>query len=207
MTDLGIFKLIIDILLKVIGWFVKHFKKPDSSEIIQLRQKWKNEIISRIDNRLDSHAFSEAIIRDASRMDEYPNTDEKAKGISPWFRVGIAGTYHRGLEVILRILSVNFVDELDKWRFSSKDEKEYTNCYLIGRIPFDRIVNIDWDGDEFYNIPHIYCRFLSKDREPYEELVLSKKHEFDNYFHFSELQSYYETVKITKKLKIDSHEI
>jgi hypothetical protein len=35
-------------------------------------------------------------------MDHYPEIDEKAKGISPWFRAGLIGMYHRGVLIGLR---------------------------------------------------------------------------------------------------------
>ena len=44
----------------------------------------------------------------------------------------------------------------------------------------ERIVNIDWNGDEYDGIPHVYCRFSSKSKEPYEELVFCEKRELDD---------------------------
>jgi hypothetical protein len=40
---------------------------------------------------------------------------------------------------------------------------------LIGLIPSENIETVDWEGDEFYNYPHIYC-FFSHRKEPYEHL-------------------------------------
>ena len=40
---------------------------------------------------------------------------------------------------------------------------------LAGRIPFENIEAVDWDGDEYYYFPHIYCHFTNR-KEPYESV-------------------------------------
>ena len=40
---------------------------------------------------------------------------------------------------------------------------------LLGSVPYEYIDNVDWEGDEFYQYPHIYCFFNYKG-EPYEHL-------------------------------------
>jgi hypothetical protein len=36
-------------------------------------------------------------------------------------------------------------------------------------VPYECIENVDWDGDEYYRYPHIYCSFDRK-KQPYEHL-------------------------------------
>lgn len=62
------------------------------------------------------------------------------------------------------------------WRKFRKPDPAEVNALLVGRIPYDRIVTIDWEGDEYYGSPHIYCRFLGWRPSPYEELVLCQEH-------------------------------
>ena len=44
----------------------------------------------------------DVIVRDADRVDVYPDTDPGEKGISAWFRVGLIDTYERGICLGLR---------------------------------------------------------------------------------------------------------
>lgn len=70
------------------GELVKHTEK--------LRQQFKNEIYRcRAEN-----LRKDVIIRHVNRMDSYPNADESKKGISPWFKVALLDTYHKGILVI-----------------------------------------------------------------------------------------------------------
>jgi hypothetical protein len=43
--------------------------------------------------------------------------------------------------------------------------------FVVGRIPFDAIVSIDWNGDEYYPMPHFYC-WVEQADGPYEAIVL-----------------------------------
>jgi hypothetical protein len=37
----------------------------------------------------------------------------------------------------------------------------------VSSIPYENIEQVDWDGDEYYGYPHIYCWFSNK-KVPYE---------------------------------------
>lgn len=102
-------------------------------------------------------------MRDMRRVDSYPETN-KRRGISPWFRVGLLGTYHRG--ILLGLGWHNLVNDpaLGGWRYHDwrqKDSEEPLGqkVVLIGKVPFESIEEVEWDGDEYYNYPHIYCYF------------------------------------------------
>jgi hypothetical protein len=45
---------------------------------------------------------------------------------------------------------------------------------IVGRIPFDSIVEIDWAGDEHYSDPHFYCWFEHKEG-CYESIEVYRK--------------------------------
>jgi hypothetical protein len=54
----------------------------------------------------------DAIIRELRRKDSYPAIDESLRSISPWFKVELKGTYHRGIEVITSVESVVIADRV-----------------------------------------------------------------------------------------------
>ena len=108
----------------------------------------------------DEHPWPEVIVRDLARMDDYPGIDDSLWGISPWFEVEKKGLYHRGFEVTLRLAEVT----LSRTAARETEPGEGNELVLIvGRIPFESIVTIDWAGDEHYSEPHIYCWFEHKE--------------------------------------------
>jgi hypothetical protein len=118
-------------------------------------------------------ASPEIIVRDLARMDQYPETDDSLRGISPWFKVEALGLYHRGFDVALALREIVVVR--NKAHDATPDEREQARTLLVaGRIPFDAIVAIDWSGDEYYPQPHFYCWF-DQSEGPYESVELREK--------------------------------
>lgn len=183
-------------------WFLKRTKKASTEEIIGARQRRKEEIETHLRWIDDSVGYGEAIIRDIKRVDSYPDVHEKGKGISSWFRVALLGTYHRGLQVGLRFEGLKYEEREEGWRYYDYKSGEIPdlNACLVGQIPFERIVNIDWEGDEYYSIPHIYCHFTSKRKEPYEALVFCEKKSLDRHVYYPEIATYENVRKLSKKL-------
>lgn len=150
---------------------------------IKLKQRMRKDFIA---DSFDPHEsfkrpykkfrHSEVIIHSIND-NLYPEIDEKATGISPWFRVAMYNFYHNGLEVILSVREGIF-DDNDYWDIiglkEPKGKENYVkrNLFIIGRIPFENIIDYDLSGDEYYNYPHIYCDFKNNG-EPYEEIVYS----------------------------------
>ncbi|KPL05372.1 MAG: hypothetical protein AMJ73_01085 [candidate division Zixibacteria bacterium SM1_73] len=190
-TVIGVIASIVTILTGLFlafRWILHKLKKPSSSKKIEHRAKLKKEFLRNLP-KADKHGVrGEAIIRDLKRLDSYPDLDNKNKGISPWFKVELKDLYHRGLEAF-----ISFPQELimegksGKWRFAkSDDKKNKVLAYPVGRIPFDCIEEIDWEGDEYYPIPHIYCQFEMQGGQPYEEIVFySEMHGSDYLFEIS----------------------
>lgn len=54
---------------------------------------------------------------------------------------------------------------------------EKINAYEIGNIPYENIIDFDIEGDEFYNVPHVYCRFDNLGG-PYESIWYHPNPEF-----------------------------
>jgi hypothetical protein len=200
--EYGLASLIYNALKDLLRWIISRSSKLTSAQVIEMRQKWKNEIeknLRWIDNVV---GYGEVIIRDVRRVDLYPDVDGKTKGISPWFRVGLLGTYHRGLQVGLKFEGLKN-EESKGWRYYDykTGEEPDLNACLVGLIPFERIVSIDWDGDDYYSIPHVYCHFASKAREPYEDLIFCEKRGTDRSTYYLKIAKYHDVRELSRKLK------
>lgn len=161
------------------------------AEVLQLRQKWKDEFEQRIFERRKQGLRADAIVRDVKRLDNYPDTDDKKKGVSSWFRVGLVGTYHKGVLLGLRWGTLTN-DHDGAWRYTNheKGERGDQKVLLVGYVPYERIEAVDWNGDEYYSYPHIYCYFTSKAKEPYERLIFCEQRDLDGTPHYSEVAEY-----------------
>jgi hypothetical protein len=166
--------------LRLADWISTKFKKPDPVHILKLREKWKAEFELKLlpKNKYGVHCNS--IIRDIKRMDSYPDIDEEAKGISPWFKVEVKGLYHRGVEVFLNMPRAIKPLVTGGWIFCHHSDQAAVNAYPVGRIPFDLIEHVDWGGDGYYPFPHIYARF--KNGQPYETVVFYRRINKDDEF-------------------------
>lgn len=175
-------------------------RRLTQAEVLALRAKWKAEIEERLWKRQKDGLSDDIIIRDVRRMDDYPDV-RPGRGISPWFKAGLMGTYHRGILVGLQWYGMK--QEADgAWRRVDykKDEKADLNAILIGRVRYENIETIDWDGDHFYSEPHIYCHFVESRRQPYEELVYCERCTLGSgREYFRELALYHAVRKLSRK--------
>ena len=62
-----------------------------------------------------------------------------------------------------------------EWKLVDFSDEDTLLVYQVGRIPFDVIKHINWDGDEHSRSPHIYCQFNAGKEHPYEEVVYFAK--------------------------------
>lgn len=141
---------------------------------LEARVRFRNELEQQISKHLgseDEHPWPDVIVRDLARVDEYSKLDDSIWGISPWFKVEKKGLYHRGFEVKLALAQV----VLSKTEAREAEHGKGDEIVLIvGRIPFDSIVEIDWAGDEHYSDPHFYCWFEHKEG-CYESIEVYRK--------------------------------
>jgi hypothetical protein len=120
----------------------------------------------------------DVIIRHVNRLDSYPNTEERS-GISPWFKVGLLETYHKGIKVGLGWYGLKECpDGLRRTDYKSKEESDLT-AMLTGDIPYDFIELLNPRGDEYYYLPHIFCHFANRG-EPYERLYYTQEIDLGN---------------------------
>jgi hypothetical protein len=167
-------------------------RRLSPSEIVELRQKWKPEFEKHILETRRQQLRKDVIIRDMKRLDDYPNIDEKSKrGISPWFRVGLMGIYHKGVQMGLSWSRLT-EDSDGELRFTDYKNGEHgdINLILIGYVPFENIASVDWEGDEYYGFPHLYCYFDARRKEPYEKLAFCEERQLDHITYYTEVASY-----------------
>ena len=142
----------------------------------------RKEIEEHIERQPDRGTLGEIVIRDLQRIDAFPDVHEHDVGPSGWFKVELNGFYHRGIEVFLSDAK-KAIPTADKdglwggWRLLEEGEKsdQAITAWPVGRIPFDFIESVDWSADEYYGLPHFYCRFASLFFDPYEEIIYKGK--------------------------------
>ncbi len=104
---------------------------------------------------------------------DYPQDDSFQYGVSSWFKTIAYGFYYNGMEIMSMAQSRfdGYIREDGAWTLSKplQDIEKFTKVTLLQtrRIPFKNIVDYDLEGDEYYNCPHIYCRY-SEGGSPYE---------------------------------------
>lgn len=182
------------------GHFRANRTKLTAAQRMELRDKWRPLFSDRLRDRRTQGLSHEVIIHDVKRPDEYPSSKDTERRISSWFRVDLVGHYHKGIEVALSIQALVFEETEQSWRLAAIDGTEAgtQTAYLIGYIPYESIVSVNWDGDEYYNVPHIFCHF-EYGGQPYERLVYCERHE-TSYGHefYSELEAL-ESVRLTSE--------
>lgn len=139
--------------------------------LIKDRQQWRAEFEAHLPPLDEYKTHGNAIIRDVARVDSYPDIDTQGEGMSPWFKVEIKGLYHRGMELYMRAETLKQDKDTGKWHYAKHGEPDSIYAYLVGRIPFDVVRSVDWEGDEYKSIPHIYCEFSKQNNQPFEEYV------------------------------------
>jgi hypothetical protein len=149
-----------------------------------LRAQFRAELESR-----GIGARSDVIIRHVNRLDDYPNNKDRP-GISPWFKVGLLATYHRGIVVGLGWYGMlNTPEGPRRADYSNGEQSEY-NAMLTGEIPYDSIESLNERGDEYYYLPHIFCHFAHRG-QPYERLFYTVKEDMGSgHFYWREVASF-----------------
>lgn len=113
---------------------------------------------------------TDAIIHDVGRVDTYPDMPVEP-GISSWYRAGLMGTYHRGILLGLRWADIA-QQKNGKWVEVAHDAPGALRVVLVGKVPYECIQKVNFDGDEFYNKPHLYLHFDFAG-EPYEQIAFA----------------------------------
>jgi hypothetical protein len=137
----------------------------------------KQELADGLAPMLRRKVEAEVLIRDADRQpDGFPKPDSKfrLRRLSPWFKVGVLPSYSGGMSVWLRLDRVFIEDGVARSQVKS-DTEEGELVRVVGLIPYDAIVAVDWEGNAEFSGPHVYCHF-DFDQGPYEEVVLYREY-------------------------------
>jgi hypothetical protein len=175
-------------------------RKLTPQQKLEFRTKWKPKFNEFFAHKHAKGLRTDIIIRDMRRLDVYPNTSI-GKGISSWFRVGLVDTYERGIMVGMRWEAL--VKEAEGYRLERWPEGEPNSdkVLLTGFIPYECIESVDWDGDDYYSFPHIYCYFDYKG-EPYERVMFCKRGELDGWPYYAEVVDWKSVKKVSKKYDV-----
>ena len=152
----------------------RNAKHHDQRDQLERNDKWRKKISDYIAETHAKKLSRAMVIRDFGRIDQYPKA-KTDKGISPSFKVWLADIYHNGVLVHFGVMEITYIKAVEddtNWYYCDSKDSEGIKVHLIGKVPYNRIETVNWQGDEWNNYdPQIFCRFDSKDKEPYEELV------------------------------------
>lgn len=80
-----------------------------------------------------------------------------------------------------RIKNMEKRDKYWSYWYNKIPEKNRATFYVIKYINYDRILDVDEDGDLYYQGPHIYVEF-DREKGPFDPEMLSEYIEFDSHF-------------------------
>lgn len=171
---LGVVRTIIAAVRLASDWLTQ--RSRGAGERLRHVLAMKKEVSEHFPEVLPPQTDGDAIIRELRRKDTYPKFDDRLRGISPWFKVELKGTYYRGVEVFLSVQKALVDDGVARPAYDTDDAQAQT-VFEVGRIPYGAIEGIDWEGDEFYGFTHIYCRFRgwAVRKGPYESVELYER--------------------------------
>lgn len=146
-------------------------------------EKLRTEFSDYLDNIYAKKLDTAIIIRDFGRIEEYPKS-KTDKGISPSFKVWLVNNYYNGIMVSFGMMEITYIKAIEdnsNWYYCDSEDPNGIKVFLLGKIPYDRIEEINWQGDEWNNYdPQVFCRFDSKNNEPYDEIVYCERIESED---------------------------
>lgn len=160
---------------------------PSVAARLQHRERLRQLLQERIYECRGKGLRQDVIVRDADRVDHYPDLDGTDKGVSPWFRAGLIDTYERGICVGLRYGGLKACEGGYRFVDYVNGEASDRTALLIGNIPYDAIVEVNLDGDKVYGYPQIFCHY-DYAGEPYERTWFAERKDL------TETHPYYEPV-------------
>jgi hypothetical protein len=91
----------------------------------------------------------------------------------------------------------------NKWRYrdwiKGEDGEKF---WSVGFIPYENVVDVNWDGDKYYNYPHVFCHFDGQRKQPYERVAYCQKFELDGVPYFREIVESMQVHKASRKFRL-----
>jgi hypothetical protein len=156
----------------------KNEKLQNRRSRLARNKKWQKEFSDYIQRNYAKNLDNAIFIRDFGRIEQYPKA-KTGKGISPSFKVWLVDTYYNGIMVSLGMLEITYIKAVEdntNWYYCDNEDPHGKKVFLLGKIPYERIEEVNWQGDEWNDYdPQVFCRFDSKSNEPYDELVYCER--------------------------------
>lgn len=136
----------------------------------------REALMDRIKNPSKKFKDSEVILH-SIYDDVYPDANADGEP-SSWFKSYLHDTYNDGIQIHLYYWMYEkiVINPIGEWMLKSEfDRCHYDgetlllNVNIIGRLPFYNVVDINEDGDDYFDCPHIYCIF-HEDKGPFSEI-------------------------------------
>ena len=188
-------------VIKDVFKLVNHKKFPPEQQLAQKR-KWKPILEDWLRAAYQKQYRRDIIIRDMQRIDSYPNTVEKKRGISSWFRLGALDTLHDGVLVGFHWQKLVEVAG-ETYRVAKAGEHEDPTAIKVVQaaiIPYYLIEEIEIDGDGYYQFPLIYCHFSLK-KQPYKSIEFYEESQAEDFSkpYFVQVGEFKKIAKLSRK--------
>jgi hypothetical protein len=143
-------------------------RRPDPVKVVQYRQHVRDALRARLPKPTPGHS-PEVIVIQLAKASNYPELKSKLFDFTPpnWMKLEVIRIADDALEVIVQIVAVRIKDGKARPVDRASDEEGRT-VLIIGRIPYEKVANIDWVPDPAYGAPRLYCYF--RWRWPYEAI-------------------------------------
>jgi hypothetical protein len=132
---------------------------------LNLKDKISKDFSDWLNFRPENRKKRSRMILRSYNSEQYPITNNPDEfGEYSWFASEIKSLYHNGLEFITNIVTIEVFED-NSWDFPGNNKKssgKLIGVMKVGQINFSDIVGYDIAGDEYYNCPHIYCKFRFK---------------------------------------------
>ena len=147
-------------------------ERAEAETKVHKRARLRAELGTYFTPKLREDWHPEIIVIDASRLDSYPEIDERFRfrGLSPWFKVEAEAVHENSLEVALAWTMVQIRRGVAREVHGDRGE----TVLLNGVIPFDSIIDFDPDGYGPDPYPTLFCHFDQK-YGAYEEMPLYRQ--------------------------------
>jgi len=147
-------------------------RKPDPADLNKKRRVVRKEIEENL-RRPEHDASPEIAVVRLGKEDAFgqPDLRRLAIGASYWFKFEVKGVHDRGLEVFVGAPEYVCIKRGKAYRVSRAVKSDgYRAVWVVGRIAYERIDDMDWEPDPYYSGPRLHVRFGR--RGPFKEIVL-----------------------------------